>query len=77
MSLVDDVLELLKSFDDTLKLKYNKFYIGIEKDQQPYNFVECKPRKNYLNFSIRLPQSNELDSRIEKTGLETLEYDKH
>ncbi len=76
VALADDVLKLLHSFDGTLKLRYNKFYIGLEKDARVYNFVQLRPRKNVLNFELKLPQSVELDEKIEKAGLETLEYNK-
>ena len=76
VSLADQMLEVLRSIDPTLNLKYNKFYIGLEKDGRPYNFVIFKPQKNQLNFKLRLPQANELDAKIDEAGLDTLDYDK-
>ena len=72
----DQLLMLLKDFDPSLELKYNKFYIGLSKDGQAYNFVLFRPKKNQLNFELKLPQSNELDTKIEEAGLESLDYDK-
>ena len=74
--LADRMLELLRSFDSSLKLKYNKFYIGLEKDGQPYNFTIFKPKKKQLNCELRLPQDIDLDAKIDDAGLETLEYDR-
>ena len=74
--LADRMLEHLRSFDDSLKLKYNKFYIGLEKDGQPYNFTIFKPKKKQLNCELRLPQDNAIDARIDDAGIETLEYDR-
>ena len=76
VSLADQMLELLREFDPSLNLKYNKFYIGLEKDGQPYNFVQFRPKKNQLTFEVRLPQSDELDEKIDQAGLDTLEYAK-
>ena len=76
VSLVDQFLTLLKDLDPSLELKYNKFYIGLSKDGRPYNFVTFKPKKNRLNLELKLPQSDELDGKIEEAGLETLEYSK-
>ena len=76
VSLVDQLLTLFKDLDPSLELKYNKFYIGLYKDGQPYNFVAFKPKKNQLNLELKLPQSDELDGKIEEAGLETLEYSK-
>ncbi len=76
VSLADQFLTLLKDRDPSLELKYNKFYIGLSKDGRPYNFVAFKPKKNQLNLELKLPQSDELDGKIEEAGLETLEYSK-
>jgi hypothetical protein len=71
--LVDQLLTRLKELDPKLELKYNKFYIGLSRDGQPYNFVTFRPKKNRLTFELKLPESEEIDSKIEKAGLETLE----
>ena len=77
VGLTDQMLEILRSFDRTLNLKYNKFYIGIEKEGQPYNFVTFRPKKNTLNFELKLSQTNQIDSKIDDAGLDTLEYNKN
>ena len=74
--LADQVLELIHSIDASLRLKYNKFYVGLEKDGQPFNFVTLRPRKNHLNIEFKLPQSAELDAKIEDAGFFALEYNK-
>jgi len=76
VAMADEMLRLLHTFDSTLKLKYNKFYIGLEKSGQAYNFVALRPKKSTLRLELKLPQSDELDDKIEKAGLETLEYNK-
>ena len=76
VGLADQVLEILRDFDPTLSLKYNKFYIGLEKDGQPYNFVRFRPKKNYIHFELKLPHSADRDAMIDDAGLDTLEYSK-
>lgn len=76
VALADQMLELLRGFDPTLNLKYNKFYIGLEKDGQPYNFVTFRPKKNQLNFEFKLPQTDEIDAKVDEADLDTLEYNK-
>ena len=77
VALADQMLGLIHDFDPTLKLKFNKFYIGLERDGEPYNFVTFRPKKNQLNFEIKLPQADDLDTKIDAAGLDTLEYNKH
>jgi predicted transport protein len=74
VALADQLLTVLKELDPSLEFKYNKFYIGLSKDGQPYNFVTFRPKKNHLNLDLKLPQSDELDAKIEQGGIETLEY---
>ena len=76
VALVGQMLELLRSFDQSLNLNYTKSYIGIEKDGRPYNFVQFKPLKNRLNFELKLPQSDDIDSMIDEAEFDTLAYDK-
>jgi predicted transport protein len=76
VALADDLLATVQQFDPSLELKYNKFYIGLSRDGQPYNFVTFRPKKNNLNLELKIPQTEELDQKIEDAGIETLEYNK-
>lgn len=76
VALADQLLDLFKQFDTSLELKYNKFYIGISRDGQPYNFVTFQPKKNLLNLALKLPRSDEIDAKIDDAGIDTLEYTK-
>ena len=65
---------MVQEIDPSLELKYNKFYIGLSKEGQVFNFVLLCPRKGAINFEIRLPRTDEIDAKIEKSGIEALEY---
>ncbi len=73
---VDEVCKLIQNFAPGYELKYNKSYIGLAKDGQPLNFVIFRPRKPAVNMEIKLPQSKEIDERIESLGWDTMVYDK-
>lgn len=76
LATLDGIFEIVHGLDPALELKYNKFYVGLAKDGQPHNFVVCRPRKNALVLTIRLKQSADVQSRLEESGLEALDYDK-
>ena len=76
VALADQMLADIKELDPSLELKYNKFYIGLSKDGEPYNFVTFRPKKNFLTFEPKLTKSDEIDALIEEVGLDTLEYNK-
>ncbi|MHC1738977.1 MAG: hypothetical protein AB9882_13305 [Ignavibacteriaceae bacterium] len=76
VGIVDDLLILLKQVNDKLELKYNKFYIGLAKNDQPDNFVIFRPQKSIVRVEIRLPQTPEIDDDIRNSGIDVLDYNK-
>jgi len=76
VALADQLLEIVREFDPSLELKYNKFYIGLSKDGQAFNFVTFRPKKNQINLEVKIPETEETDAKIDAAGIETLEYNK-
>jgi hypothetical protein len=76
VAMADQALELAQTFDPTLELKYNKFYIGLARNGQPFNFVTFRPKKAHMTLELKLKQSDEIDAKIDGAGLDTLEYNK-
>lgn len=74
VKMADELLEIIKNFDSLLKLKYNKFYIGLVQNNEPNNFVIFRPRKNRLNVEIRLEKSDEIQNELEESGIDLLDY---
>jgi predicted transport protein len=74
LSIADKLVEIVKQFDPTLELKYNKHYIGLGKDGSAFNFVSLRPKRNTVTLEIKLPQTDDIDSKIEHSGLDALEY---
>lgn len=75
VGLVDEMLEMVKTFAPDLELKYNKFYIGLAKDGQPNNFVVFRAKKNSFRAEIRIPSSPEIDQQLEAAGIDVMEYE--
>lgn len=75
LTMTDDLLEMIKEWDDQLTLKYNKFYIGLAKNGQPSNFVIFRPKKEWLRVEPRLERSDELEAKLEEEGLDVMDYD--
>jgi predicted transport protein len=74
VDLVDNLMEMIHSFNPELELKYNKFYIGLSKEGQPNNFVTFRPQKNAMRLEIRLKQDKELEDKLEEAGLDVIDY---
>jgi predicted transport protein len=73
--MVDELLEIIKTIDPTLELKYNKFYIGLAKEGKPSNFVIFRPKKNFLRLEPRLDRSDQMQERLETEGLDVMDYE--
>jgi hypothetical protein len=71
----EQVEELVRQFDDNLRLRYNKHYVGFARDGIAYNFAVLRPRKTATNLDIRLPRSEDVEARLEQAGLELQDYD--
>jgi len=63
LSMADEMLDIVRTLDPGLELKYNKFYIGLAKGGQPNNFVIFVQRRTgcvsrcVLNAQKKLRQS--------------------
>jgi predicted transport protein len=76
VGMADELLEIIKTFDKQLELKYNKFYIGLAKNGQPNNFAVFRPQKNSLRLEPRLKREDEMEEKLEAAGLDVMDYDK-
>lgn len=76
VKLADETLEMIKDFVKDVEFKYTKFYIGIAENGQPNNFTVFRPRKNDLNIEIKLPYSDEIQKKIDASGLDDMGYQK-
>lgn len=75
VAMADEMLEILKQFDQTLVLKYNKFYIGLARQGQADNFVIFRPQRNAIRVEPRLTKNEEIEQKIESVDLDVMDYD--
>ena len=76
LTVADQMLELIRSFAPDCNLKYNKFYIGLAQNGQTNNFVVFKPKKKFIRFEPKLKKNEELEDKINDTGLDLIDYTK-
>jgi hypothetical protein len=75
VAVVDALLKLVNAVEPKAILKYNKHYIGLEVNGSPLNFVTFMPRKAHLIMTLKLPQSKDVDERLDEVGFEKLAYE--
>lgn len=76
VALADKLLDLIRPMDPSFEMAYKKFYIGLTKDGQPNNFAVFKPQKGGLRLEVRVQKSEELEQKLEETGLDLIDYSK-
>jgi hypothetical protein len=55
VKIADQLLVIAKEFDPTLELKFNKFYIGFQRNGKGTAFITFEPRKKPSCFSQKSP----------------------
>ena len=76
VAMADKMLEYIHTFDSSVGLKYNKFYIGLTIDGQSNNFARFHPRKNFIRLELKMQKSDELENKISETDLDLMGYTK-
>lgn len=74
--LVDELFTFIKEIDPSFGIKYNKYYIGLTKNGNPYNFATFRAKKNYLRMEIRLDRSDEVEAKLAESDLDLMDYDR-
>jgi hypothetical protein len=72
LKLADELHEIAREIDPALEPSYNRHYIGIYKNNQPPNFCIFRPKKHTINIVVRLARADDIDRKIEETGIEEL-----
>ncbi|MBK8815163.1 MAG: hypothetical protein IPN42_06465 [Methylococcaceae bacterium] len=76
VALADAIVSIVSTFSPSAELNYNKHYIGFTIEGRSFNFAICKPQKNAMRLTIKLPQSDETDRLISESDIDILDYDK-
>ncbi len=76
LKLMDTIFKGLDEVVGDYSLKYNKYYIGIAKDNMANNFISFTPRKSTVLMNFKIEKSEEFDDLLEHSDLEVLSYDK-
>ncbi len=76
LKLADTLLTLVEEIAPGYALKYNKHYIGLQKQGLSQNFVSMIPRKKVVLMNAKHDQVEEVNSMLNETDMDVLPYDK-
>lgn len=74
MTVVDELVEIAQSIDPNIELTFRRGYCGLSRNGNPDNYLIFKPKKNYCQFEIKIPLTDQTTEFIEKTGLTLLPF---
>ncbi len=75
MELVDGLYNLLAKHDKEYELNYTKYYIGLARAGVANNFMQFRPKQNFLKLTFKCAQSSDLDKEMENASLDVMGYD--
>jgi predicted transport protein len=70
LKLVDEVYEMIKEVDPELGLNYNKYYIGLTKDGRTNNFIDFRPKKQFMHMDPKIEKDSALEEKMEESGMD-------
>lgn len=71
LKMVDLIFNDLAEYTNGCELKYNKYYIGIQKEGVAKNFISFTPKKAFLYIRTKGDEDQELIDSLENAGVET------
>jgi hypothetical protein len=74
VDMADELLGIIHTWDPTFRLKYNKQYIGLARNDQPNNFASFVPKKAWLAVRLRLNRSDEISRQLSDAALDLMSY---
>lgn len=74
LGMADQLLGVLRQWDSTLEMKYNKYSIVLASDGIVDKFVSFRPKRQFIRVEAKLPQAEETDTQLEEAGLDLMPY---
>lgn len=75
LEMVDSLFDVLKKTDPEYELKYNKYYIGLARSGAVNNFIQFRPKQNFLKLTFKCAQSPDLEKEMDAAGFDVIGYD--
>lgn len=74
LGMADQLFGILRQWDPTLEMKYNKYSIVLAESGSVDKFVSFRPKQQFLRVEASLPQSEETEVQLEGAGLDLMPY---
>jgi hypothetical protein len=75
LAVLDALFQMARTIYPNLEPSYNKFYVGVQKDGEAFNFFVVRPKKAFARLEFKIQRSDEVDRIIAESGLDVMDYD--
>jgi len=75
LDMVDGLHAVLAKLDREYELRYTKYYIGLERAGVVNNFMQFRPKQNFLKLTFTSEASPELEKAMDDAGLDVMGYE--
>ena len=72
--IIDQLFDLVRGADPSLSLNYTRGYIGLACHGVAHNVILFRPHKQHVLANFRISRDEELEARMEDTGLDVVRY---
>jgi len=70
LKVVDGLFSVVKSVDASVVENYNKYYIGLLRNNTAANYCFFRPKKSYVYMTFKIDNDEELLKKFEDSGVE-------
>jgi hypothetical protein len=75
LDMVDSIFKMLTALDPEYELTFKKYYIGLARSGAANNFLQFRPKQNFLKLTFKCAQSPDLEKEMDEAGLDVIGYD--
>ncbi len=72
--MLDRLVAVMQQLDSTLHPSYKRGRVNLVKGGITWSGVGFRPRQEFLRVEVRLPQSPEMDVKLQSAGLNLMPY---
>jgi hypothetical protein len=69
LHIADSCLEIIHTFNSSLSLKYNKYYIGLAERSRAKNFVVFRAKRHFLRVEAKISEQQPWIEKLEEADL--------
>jgi hypothetical protein len=75
LEMVDGIYRILTALDPEYELRYTKYYIGLMRGGSVNNFIQFRPKQQFLKLTFSSAASPDFEKQMDEAGFDVMGYD--